>query len=128
MSAGSTRKTSAASAQPGSDAVTQFLGGGIGEGDDQDLGRGEGAWLSLGLAMTEHQADVEGRDGEGLAGTGAGLDQTAAVEGKTQGIECLGDCLGCSEGRGRRHVHAATPLDCGWPGSGGFFCSACIAM
>ena len=75
------------------DAVAQLARGGIGEGDDQDLGRGEGAGSCIRCvvryAVTEHQTDIECRDGEGLAGAGTGLDQTAAAERKAQRIECI---------------------------------------
>ena len=36
-------------------------------------------------AVAQHQAQVEGGDGEGLAGAGAGLDEAAAMRGETQG-------------------------------------------
>ncbi|MNC80010.1 hypothetical protein D3C75_1326630 [compost metagenome] len=37
--------------------------------------------------MAEHQAYIEQRDGEGFTGTGARLDQSAAMQGKVEGVE-----------------------------------------
>ena len=54
------------------DALAQLLGGGIGEGDRQDLADAQ--------ALLHHQAGEQRRQGEGLAGAGAGFDQADAVQ------------------------------------------------
>ncbi len=70
--------------QPRTDAVAQLAGGGVGEGHHEDFRRQQFAGESLLAAVTEHQAQIKRRDGEGLAGTGAGLDQAAAVQREAQ--------------------------------------------
>jgi hypothetical protein len=52
------------------------------------------------VAVAQHQAQVEGGDGEGLAGAGAGLDEAAAVQRETQGSRAVGSCLVSGGGRG----------------------------
>ena len=69
--------------QARTDAITQLAGGGIGEGHHQNLRRQQRLAERRLAAMTEDQAQVQRRDGVGLAGTGAGLDQTAAVQRET---------------------------------------------
>ena len=73
--------------QAGSDPLAQLLGGRIGEGHHEDLRRQQFPTEALLATMAEHQAQVQRGDGEGLAGTGTGLDQLAAVqrEGQRQG-------------------------------------------
>ncbi len=81
----------------GTDAFAQLLGSSVGEGHHQDLWRQQLAAKALLATMAEHQAQVQRRDGEGLAGTGAGFDQLAAVQGKRQG----------QGGRGNTKAHRA---------------------
>ena len=57
-------------------SLAQFLRGGLGERGHHDLARGQ-------LAL-QQQPQVQHRDGPGLAGAGAGLDQTAATVGQIQ--------------------------------------------
>ncbi|MNP00242.1 hypothetical protein D3C76_920310 [compost metagenome] len=83
--------------QAGADAFTQLLGSGVGEGHHQDLWWQQLAAKALFTAMAEHQAQVQRRDGEGLAGTGTGLDQLAAMQGKGQ----------CQGGWGNTKAHRA---------------------
>ena len=73
--------------QPEPDAIAQFLSGRLGEGEHQDLGRGECARMRVHAAMTEHQAHIQQREGEGFSSAGAGLDQAAAVQRKAQRVE-----------------------------------------
>ena len=51
-------------------AVAQFLGRSFGEGDDENLADGK--------ILFENQAEEKSRDGERLAGAGAGFDQRGA--------------------------------------------------
>src|SRR5690606_15627726 len=71
--------------QSSTDAVAQFPGGRIGKGDDKNFRRQQLA-LETGLVATvaQHQPQIERRDGEGLAGAGAGLDQAAAAQREAQ--------------------------------------------
>ncbi|MNZ54156.1 hypothetical protein D3C78_720500 [compost metagenome] len=76
--------------QAQADAVAQFLGGRVGEGHHEDFRRAQGPGERLLAAVGQHQPHVKKRDGEGLAGTGAGLDQAAAVQREIQYIELHG--------------------------------------
>ena len=58
--------------QPLADALAQFLGGRIGEGDREDLADAQPAF--------HHQPRHQRGEGVGLAGAGAGLDQAHAVQ------------------------------------------------
>ena len=83
------------------DPPPQFGGGRLGKGHHQDLGHRQGPLVGTGLtgvspllaclfdnrAVAQQEAQIEARDGIGLAGPGGGLDQPLAIEGKTQGIE-----------------------------------------
>ena len=86
--------------QPGADAVAQFLGGGVCEGHHQDLGRSQRPRERGSAAMTEHQAQVQRSDREGLAGAGTGLDQAAAAQAQAQRLQ--------QRRQGRRH--SASPV------------------
>ena len=70
-------------------AVAQLLRGGVGKGDHQNLGRHQRPVEGLLAAMVQHQAQVQRGDGIGFASAGAGLDQAAAPQRKTQGLERL---------------------------------------
>ena len=70
--------------QAGTDAVAQLAGGSVGEGHHEDFRRQQLAGEAVGAAVAEHQAQVQGGNGEGLAGTGAGFDQPAAVQWEAQ--------------------------------------------
>ena len=76
--------------QPGADAVGQLAGGGAGEGHDQHVGRHQRAGKGVGPAVAQHQAHTQGGNGPGFAGAGAGFDQVAAAQRKTQRIQGLG--------------------------------------
>ncbi|CRM74740.1 hypothetical protein [Pseudomonas sp. 22 E 5] len=67
--------------QADADAFAQLFGGGVGEGHHQDL-RWQQFAAKAGLVTTvaKHQAQVQGGNGEGLAGAGAGFNQLAAFE------------------------------------------------
>ena len=70
--------------QTGADTIAQLLGSGIGKGYYQNF-----RWQQLPAkprlpAVAENQPQIQGGNGEGLAGTGAGLDQTAATQRATQ--------------------------------------------
>ena len=54
------------------DALAQFLGGSVGEGHCQDLADAQ--------ALLHHQAGEQRGQGEGLAGAGAGFDQSNAIQ------------------------------------------------
>ena len=73
--------------QPGADALAQLPGGRVGEGHHQDAGRRQGLGEGVVPTVPQHQAKVQGGDGEGLAGAGAGLDEPAAVQGQGQGVQ-----------------------------------------
>jgi hypothetical protein len=77
-------------AQALADALGELARGGAGEGHHQDLGgqqrTREGG---VGVAVAEHQAQVERGDGPGLAGSGAGLDEAAAAQRKAGGVEAV---------------------------------------
>lgn len=77
--------------QARADAFAQLFGGCISEGDHEDLRWQQLACEALLAPMTEDQAQVQRRDGKGLARASAGLDQLAAVQGETQ---CQGTVLG----------------------------------
>ncbi|MDT4817388.1 hypothetical protein FQZ97_504630 [compost metagenome] len=76
--------------QARADAVAQFLGGGVGEGHHEDFRRAQRPAERLLAAVGQHQPHIQQGDGEGLAGTGAGLDQAAAVQGEVQYVELHG--------------------------------------
>ncbi|MNE54784.1 hypothetical protein D3C80_1495960 [compost metagenome] len=76
--------------QAQTDAVAQFLRRGVGEGHHEDFRRAQRPGERLLTAMGKHQAHIEQGDGEGLAGTGAGLDQAAAVQREIEHIELHG--------------------------------------
>ncbi len=82
----SPRKQRAAWSRRCADAVRQLARGRAGEGHHEDLGRHQRAQVagrcavSIGLAMAQHQPQVERGDGPGLAGAGAGLDEAAAPQ------------------------------------------------
>jgi hypothetical protein len=71
-------------AQACANALAQFGGGGLGEGDHQDLRRQQGRG---GIAMPEHQAQIQRGDRPCLARARAGLDQAYAVQWQVQGVE-----------------------------------------
>ena len=73
--------------QPFVDARPQFPRCGIGKGDHQDARRQQGLGEGPVATVTQHQPQIKGRDGEGLAGSGAGLDQAAPVQGKIGRIQ-----------------------------------------
>ena len=80
------------------DAVAQFLGGRLGERDDEDFAHGEIAF--------QNQPEKQPGDGEGLARAGAGLDERGA-----RGQRRRGEL----EGRRRRHgswPHASSRRSC----------------
>ncbi|MNO94604.1 hypothetical protein D3C76_862250 [compost metagenome] len=77
--------------QAGADTFAQLFGGGVGEGHHEDLRWQQLALEALFATVTEDQAQVQRRNGEGLARAGAGLDQLAAMQGETQ---CQGTVLG----------------------------------
>jgi hypothetical protein len=58
--------------QPFADALAQLLGGGVGEGDGEDLADAQSAF--------DHQPGDQGGEGVGLAGAGTGLDEAHAVQ------------------------------------------------
>jgi len=76
--------------QTGANAVGQLARGCAGEGHDQHVGRHQRASEGVGAAVAQHQAHTQSGDGPGFAGAGAGLDQMAAVQRKTQRIQGLG--------------------------------------
>ncbi|MNO72254.1 hypothetical protein D3C76_631950 [compost metagenome] len=76
--------------QAQADAVAQFLRRGVGEGHHEDFRWAQRPLERLFATMGKHQADIEQGDGEGLAGTGAGLDQAAAVQREIEHIELHG--------------------------------------
>ena len=81
------------------DAAGQLVGGGASESHDQNLPgheRGNGAGVAT---MADHQAHIEGGDGPGFAGAGAGLDQAGAAQRKTQCVQVLG--------LGSAHTHSS---------------------
>jgi len=72
--------------QADADAFAQFLGGGVGEGHHEDLRRQQfAAEAGVIATVAEHQAQVQGGNGEGFAGAGAGFNQLAAFEREGQG-------------------------------------------
>ena len=76
--------------QAGADAVGQFAGSGAGEGEHQNLLRRKrqpALKRGIGRAVAENQPQIERGNRPGLAGTGAGFDETAAVQGKFKGIQ-----------------------------------------
>ena len=74
--------------QPLADARGQLARRRAGEGHHQDLRRQQRPRLARAVvAVAEHQAQVERRDGPGLAGAGAGLDQARAAQRQGQRIE-----------------------------------------
>ena len=75
--------------QARADAITQLLGRSLGEGHHQDLGRRERARETGIAAVAKHQPHIQRSDRVGLACAGAGLYEPAAVERKTQRIECF---------------------------------------
>ena len=77
--------------QPGTYAFAQLFGGGVGKGHHEDLRGQQLTAESLFAAVAEDQPQVQRRDGECLAGTGARFDQLAAIQGETQ---CQGTVLG----------------------------------
>ena len=99
--------------QAGADAVAQLTGGGTGEGHHQDLrGPQGGAKTGVGIAMAQHQAQVDGRNRPGLAGAGAGLDQAAAPQRQAQGVEWLRHRRPAQHGHGhRRRRRPPRPAD-----------------
>ncbi|MNF51685.1 hypothetical protein D3C84_330090 [compost metagenome] len=67
--------------QSGADTLAQLLGGRIGEGHHEDLRRQQFAAKTAELiAVPQHQAQIQRRNGEGLAGTGTGFDQLATTK------------------------------------------------
>ena len=85
-------------AQALADAVAQLVGGCVGEGHDQDLGRrqragkGGGLHTAVHLALgtvAQHQAQVQLGDGVGLAGAGTGFDQPRARQRQAQRVQRL---------------------------------------
>lgn len=68
--------------QAGADALAQLFGGGVGEGHHEDLRWQQLALEALFATVTEDQAQVQRRNGKGLARAGAGFDQLATVQGK----------------------------------------------
>ena len=77
------------------DTFAQLAGGGVGEGHHEDFRGQQRPGERLRAAMPEHQAQVQGGDGVGLAGAGAGFDEPAAIQRKIQG-EGTGGAHGCS--------------------------------
>ena len=73
--------------QPRPDALAQLLGGGLGKGHDQDLGRRQRPRAGAAIAVAKHQTQVQRGNRVGLAGAGAGLDQPAADEREGERIE-----------------------------------------
>ncbi len=97
-------------AQALADALGELARGGAGEGHHQDLGRQQRAHEDgVGVAVAEHQAQVERGDGPGLAGAGAGLDEAAAAQREAYGVESVAHRAG-SRGAGAGWGTAST-----WP-------------
>src|SRR5690606_12369172 len=64
----------------GADAVTQLLGSRVGEGHHQDFRGQQRPHEAVHTPLAEERAPIEGRNGEGLAGAGAGFDQAPATQ------------------------------------------------
>ena len=62
------------------DPFAQFFGGRFGEGHHQNFRRQQRPREGIVFTMAEHQTQVEGGQGKGLAGAGAGFDQPGAVQ------------------------------------------------
>ena len=76
--------------QPCANAVTQFLGRGLGKGHHQHIWRQQfTAEGTVAIAMPQYQPQVKRRDGEGLAGTGTGFNQATATQRAAQGQRAL---------------------------------------
>jgi len=70
--------------QARADALAQLGSGSLGEGQHEDLRRQQ---CRAGAAVAQHQAQVQRRDGPGLAGAGAGFDQLHALQGHVERLQ-----------------------------------------
>ena len=72
-------------------SFAQFFRGGIGEGGHHHLARGH--------AVFQQQTQIQHADGPGLAGSGAGFEQTASSGRQIQRAPIAGRAHGCASGK-----------------------------